>query len=137
MEELLDQYLPLTENQKHDNYIPPSPRGPSDSPYDKIKRKMRVIKSRLLFAVMVKVSVILSFPMQLKAAYMDGTLKKKIHTHFMNIKCSCMSTFKYAKARHKRNLSPPRNSWPVSRENHLRVSWRRSGTRRHVCRKRW
>lgn len=96
VEEYLDYYVPLTEDQKRDRFRPAIPTSKNDTQYDKIKRKVHVIGSRLLAAFMVKTAVLLSLPMQLKAAYMDGTLKKNFVTHVMGAKCWLSSKVKYS-----------------------------------------
>merc|ERR1719345_591426 len=70
VETILDRYVPLTEEQKKDNDSDVS--SASDSSCVRINHSVVSIITRLLFVFMVKIKMLLSFPVQLKTSYMDG-----------------------------------------------------------------
>jgi len=76
VEALIDQYAPLTEEQKKDNDSDVS--SASATSCHRINHSVATIRSRLFAVFMLKITMLLSFPGQLKASYADGTLKAKI-----------------------------------------------------------
>jgi len=76
MEAFLDRYMPLTEEQIKDHESEVS--NVSDTSCARINRSVISIMTRPLSAFTVKVMQLSGFPMQLKASYMDGTLKSQI-----------------------------------------------------------
>jgi hypothetical protein len=87
-EAVIDKYLPLTDEQKQDytssgsdasftSAVDSACSVESDSSTIRINRSLVSIKSRLLFAFTIQVQLLLTFPLLVKEAIMDGTAKEK------------------------------------------------------------
>merc|ERR1712166_537749 len=100
MGDLIDRYVPLTEEQKKDNDSDSdsSDSSASDSSCVRINRSVVFIMTRLLFVFMIKIKMLWSFPAQLKASYKDGTLKVKLGKFTTDMKCTLISKIEHAKA---------------------------------------
>lgn len=83
VEAILDKYLPVP-IERRDSDSDSSTE--SDSSYTKINKSLHGIKARLSLAIMIKINIVLSIPAQLKTAYSDGTLKKKVVSFYTNFK---------------------------------------------------
>jgi len=100
VEDLIDRYVPLTEDQKKDNDSD-SDSSASDSSCVRINRSVVHIMTHLLFVFMIKIKMLLSFPAQLKTLYKDGTLKVKLGKFTTDMKCTLISKVEHAKAEGK------------------------------------
>jgi coenzyme F420-reducing hydrogenase alpha subunit len=98
-EALVDNYFPLTEEQKLDyEDSDASSTADSDSSYVRINRSVSSIRYRLLLGGIVKVRMLLTLPLMIQTACLDGTAKEKTCQRVSNLKAALLSKALYVKS---------------------------------------
>jgi len=112
VEDLIERYVPLTEEQKRDTESDTS--SESDSSCLRINRSVVSIMTRLLF-------VFMSFPVQLKTPFMNGTLKASMGKFTADMKCTLISKAKSAKVSAKERALRIKDKTPTKAQIKAKV----------------